>query len=369
MEDIIMTEADIDCVDYDNVCQEQPATILTMPNEILAKMIYLQTNNRTGYYYLPEIEELTIRLTGISYATCRLNQKRLAFYNAGVRLENSGLEQRRRGLRRQIVEAAQALWEGIDPYPVKVTNTETGEVTLQSRPFLPTQDTFRRFRDRFGPTNALPTLLFPMTDLSEVPTQVAYDPAGGWLEDPTKAVRTGAQFKAISAEWITHKAMLMLCKLIHWRDPDYYRKGQGGFVDNWRNAATTWHIARLESELASGATVGMELVAPHHRKGLQRLKAKLGVALLTSPTRRPQRGIDTSHEAYVEFESLERASRDAERKQAEAIKHFNKIVRATCTKCPETAMLFFPMGFEGLVEHMRIAHPRSFWEGKFHCLG
>ena len=52
----------------------------------------------------------------------------------------------------------------------------------------------------------------------------------------------------------------------------------------------------------------------------------------------------------------------------EAVSYFNKIVRATCMRCPNTGQLFHPIGFRGLVAHLMVTHPKDFWEGKIECL-
>ena len=352
---------------YASVCASllDPSRFLEMTSR---SPVHLGSNRKTPYYYAPEVAELVNILTGSQYDAIRLAQKVQQQHSVNVKLEASALEQRRRSVRLQLVWTAEALWEGRDPFPVRVANPATGESYDQPRPNMPNENAFRCFRMRFAPTRKLGSFLFAPAALAAQPSLLPYRSIKGWLEDPTKTLRTKEQFDAVGSEWLSDKALGMLSRLTSWRDPQYYCKGFGGFVDVWKITAFKWHVARVEQELTSGMMMRMEHLRPNLRKGIVELMDQLELVPENALPARPQRGIFTSPEEYDEFQRLDLAANDAERKHHEGVEIFNKIVRQTCMKCPENGLKFYPAGFEGLVEHMRLCHPSKFWEGIFYCL-
>lgn len=65
--------------------------------------------------------------------------------------------------------------------------------------------------------------------------------------------------------------------------------------------------------------------------------------------------------SFEEYLSLDRIATLAENERAERMKYFNKVVRASGSRCPVSRVPFEPMGFNGLVKHMRQKHPYYFW--------
>ena len=332
-------------------------------------------------FYRPEVDDLIRKATGLYLETQKLNHQTRQQMIEKERVGRSGLEGHRRIVRCLIVNAAELLWEGYDPSPTEIKNPETGEITdWQPREGMDSSETYKAFRDRFASTHKLKTFLFPDYLIDEFPTRLPYNPAGGWMEDPTMLLRKKEHFHNLTERWVADKAFEMLEKLTDWRHTNYYHKGYGGFVTNWTLAAKKYHVDRMEAHLETGATVHMEHVPIELRQagGLRRfhkLRAKCGLQDERSATmrplpQRPERGGFVAQYTFDEYVYLDQLAAAAEQERADAIKYFNKIIRHTCVGCPETALLFYPMGFEALVEHMRFAHAKRFWtKDDFHTIG
>ena len=331
------------------------------------------TTGSTQYYYLPEVDEILRSHTGLDVKIALMSHNRVLQQKEKARVQASNLERQRRIIRQQIVLFAQRLWEGEDPAPEEVIDVRTGKViAFEPRKTLTSPELYQCFRERFAPTAKLKEFLFPEHLLDIRPTDLPYNPLGGWLQDPTKKLRSFVTADNMSNRYVSDCAEKMLHCLTNWRDPLYYRKGMGGYVDSWMNAAKQYHINRLEAELASGLTVNMGYI-PTDCHGnsqfarLRRLRAKCGLQKLDSvhmdqvPKRPEREPLSASYPLY-EYIRRDQAVARAETKRAEGIKYFNKIIRETTTTCPSTALLFYPMGLEGLVEHMRVGHGDVFWQ-------
>lgn len=323
-------------------------------------------------YYRPEMDDLFRKATGVDVATQVLRHKARQQMLEKERVGRSRLEGRRRIVRCLIVAAAELLWEGYDPSPDEIIDPETGEVTdWQPRKGMNSSETYKAFRDRFAPTHKLKSFLFADYLLDQFPSRLAYSPATGWMEDPAMVLRKKDDFDILTERWVADRAFEMLEKLTDWRHEDYYHKGYGGYVTNWTEAAAKYHVHRMESHLKSGATVYTEHVPIGLREmpGLRRfrkLRVKCGLqdeisAGLRPLPQRPERGGFVTQYSFDEYVRLDQFAAAAELERADGIKFFNKIIRHTCIGCPESALLFYPMGFEGLVEHMRTSHGRRFW--------
>ncbi|MCJ1257558.1 hypothetical protein MMC24_005384 [Lignoscripta atroalba] len=334
----------------------------------------------TQFFFLPEVDHILRSNTGLDMKTTALVQKVLVQMAMKCRVEVSNVEARRRQVRRNVVAFAQMIWEGADPDPDELIDAETGKlIGWQPRPHLCSSDTFRVFRERFAPTSELGKFLFPSYHLALHPSQVLYDAASGWMEDPTTCLRIN-DFRQLTRRWVSDRAEEMLYQLTQWRDNNYYRKGFGGYISNWMNAAKEYHLARLDSELKSGSTVNMAYApavshGSHYFSRVRKLRAKCGLqsercAHMPSLPERPQHeGLVTQY-SLDEYIRLDQTAAKAEKDREEGIKYFNKIIRKSCVACPDTMLLFYPMGFEGLVEHMRVGHARLFWEtDSFHSIG
>ncbi|KAA6415373.1 MAG: hypothetical protein FRX48_00088 [Lasallia pustulata] len=306
-------------------------------------------NGSSMVFYRPEVDDLIRKATGLYLETQLLNHKTRQQMTDKVRIERSGLEGHRRIVRCLVVAAAELLWEGYDPSPNETKDPETGEVSdWQAREGMDSSDTFKTFRDRFAPTYKLKTFLFPDYLLDEFPTRLAYNPASGWMEDPTMLLRKKEHFDDLTERWVADKAFEMLIKLTDWRHTNYYL-----------------NMEHVPIELREAAGL----------RRFRKLRAKCGLQEEKSATmhplpQRPERGGFVKQYSFEEYVQLDQLAAAAEQERADAIKYFNKIIRHTCVGCPETALLFYPMGFEALVEHMRFAHARRFWtKDDFHTIG
>lgn len=323
-------------------------------------------------YYRPEVDDLIRKATGLYLETQIVNHQSRQQMTQKERVGRSGLEGHRRIVRCLVIAAAELLWEGYDPSPTEIKDPQTGEITdWQPREGMGSSETYETFRHRFAPTHKLKTFLFADYLIDEFPTRLPYNPASGWMEDPTMLLRKNEHFDNLTERWVADKAFEMLEKLTDWRNADYYHKGYGGYVTNWIQAATQYHIDRMEDHLKTGATVNLEHIPIERREAyglrrLRKLRAKCGLqneksASLRPLPQRPERGGFVSQYSFDEYVHLDQLAAAAEQERADSIKLFNKLVRHTCASCPETSLLFFPMGFEALVEHMRLGHAKRFW--------
>lgn len=323
-------------------------------------------------FFRPEVNNLVCTATGLYLETQELNHKARQQLTEKERVGRSGLEGHRRIVRCLVVAAAELLWEGYDPSPMEIKDPESGKIIgWQQREGMGSSETYQAFRDRFAPTQKLKTFLFPDYLLDEFPTRLPYNPASGWMDDPTMLLRKKEQFDTLTERWVADRAFEMLEKLTDWRHTNYYHKGRGGYVTNWIRAAKEYHVERMEASLEECATVNLEHVPVESRQASElrrfhKLRVKCGLQDERSTTmhplpQRPERGGLLSPYSFDQYVRLDQLAAAAEQERAAGIKYFNKIIRHTCVGCPETALLFYPMGFEALVEHMRSAHAKRFW--------
>ena len=344
--------------------------------------VYQVSSANTEIYFKPEIDHLLAYFTGLDFDTNLLVFKRWQQEAERERREISALETRRRAVRHLIVAAAEDMWNGIEPFPSPVMCAETGKILGWNRlPDSPTTASYKVFRTRFAPTSLLKTFLFPDYALCDSPFQLPYSAATGWMDDPTLSLKKTEDFRqVVTQEWVRDKARGMLSFLTDWRHTEYYRKGRGGYVTNWMDAVKEWHILRMEAELKSGAIVRMDHVPEEmqnekHYWRIHKLRIKLGLQdegskAMDPLPERPERGIVVTRAAYDEFQRLDQLADEAEQKRLEGIKHFNKIVRHACVACPDTSLLLYPMGFEGMLEHLRTWHPKLYYtRDDFHPIG
>ncbi|KZF24418.1 hypothetical protein L228DRAFT_96127 [Xylona heveae TC161] len=336
-------------------------------------------NNSTrpnAIFFRPEIDCILKGMTGYDATTNILLEKKEQFFLTNMRLEHSELESRRRLVRLEIVYVAERLWEGDDPYPEVRPDPVTGEMVLYRDPKVPQPGVFRIYRERFAPTDKLRHFLFPCSALAHEPSKLPYSAARGWLFDPTLRLRSTEDFAKLGKHWYINTALFMLNRLIDFRHECYYMKGRGGFVTGWVEAAKDWHLKRLENELVSGATFRLEKLSNGQREhklhyNLFKVMDRLGLepndqCRVPAVPRRPEFSDNLSDEDFLQ---LDEAALVAQGKRALQIKQFEKVIRYSCTRCPETGGLYYPIGFEGLIEHMRIGHATLFWEGCFHSVG
>ena len=299
---------------------------------------------------------------------------------AKQRLQRSKLELDRRIIRRKLVYIAKMIWEGLDPNP-NILMSEDGVVSYHASSKLVSPETYRTFRERFAPTAELEKFLFPDYLVVDNPYyQTTYNGDSGWLYDPSTIIDKNKSLGDIPHGWYCEQAARMLHQLTNSRQRNYYLKGYGGYVDAWVKAGTKYHLNRLKAEIDSGVTVSLAHTPVQFHNSdefdrIRKLRAKCGLQTegygMMSPL--PQR-VDvndfSSECSFEEYLELNRVAAVAEDDRRTKIKYFNKIIRHTCVGCPITGGLFYPMGLEGLLEHMRTAHPREFWEtDDFHVIG
>ena len=300
---------------------------------------------------------------------------------------SSGTDLNKRLLRERLVEYAQAVWEGRDPCPdyKSPLGKEATKACLEFRKQACCPDRFRAFRERFAPH--VRPFLFPEQWTSG--TVVNGQLLNKWLDDPVPGLlglgprSTRRQHSEVDSHAVFRAAEAMLVLLTDWSTEGYYRKGRGGYVTAWVQAATDYHVARIEHNLDTGAIVEMRGIDPdfHHLpeySRLRELRVKVGLHTInevqlprvpTHPDITRYRERPLRH--YIrDVKAAQRAQADRRMK----VKFFNKFMRATCNVCPETTGLFFPPGLEGLVSHMEKGHARKFWEtddvdpiGKYLC--
>ena len=332
----------------------------------------------TQHLYLPEVNNTLRYHTGLDAKAILLINSKSKQKRERERIQVSILERERRSVREKIVLFAQRIWEGEDPAPDEIFDEQTGKVVaFEPRKRLNDPRVYKHFRERFAPTARLKEFLFPEYLLNSRPADLPHDSSSRWLQDPTKALKTIAALNTLSDRDISNHAEEMLYCLTSWRTSSYNQKGMGGKVDSWVNAAKMYHIARFEAELTSELTVciGHAPDTIHDSSQftkLRRLRAKCGLqnpnsACMHQLPKRPERGPLGANYSLGEYIKLDKVAARAEAKRAEGIKYFNKIIRKTTTVCPCTGLLFYPMGLEGLVDHMRLGHGQLFWESdNFH---
>lgn len=216
-------------------------------------------------YWRPEIDRIVCEKQGFDCATTASMRKDMKQQGEKERHANSRIEKLRRVARCKIVSYARIIWEGVDPMPISVRRyceiQKAWYLDIRNRPNMPDPGTFRDYRERFAPTHKIHEFLFPDYKLSEMPTSLPYDPASGWLKDPTMSLTKAQQFSDNEDSFV-FEALKMLLALADWSHPCYYSKNiwgvaLGGLVTTWVNAATEHHVNRLERLLIEGVTVSI----------------------------------------------------------------------------------------------------------------
>ncbi|MCJ1402068.1 hypothetical protein MMC11_005287 [Xylographa trunciseda] len=343
-----------------------------------ATMSFFRSPHGKAMFFLPEIDDLVRQQTSLDLKAHTLVAKQCRYALEVNRVQRSILEARRRVIRLKIIAFAKLIWEGIDPDPDLVN--KNGVLTLEDRPHLSSPATYRRFRERFAPTSDLEKFLFPSYLISDQPRDVPYDDLSGWMADPTTAISRNTSVKDVNGRWVSDAAESMLLHLTLWYDPHYIHKGFGGYVVSWVKAAKEFQTRRLEAELESGLTVeiGWAPVLSHglyDYARIRKLRAKCGLQeegdleMAGVPKRLDVHDFSVPYtlEQYVR---LDNRAAVAARKQRRKINDFNKIIKHTCVSCPATGGLFFPMGIQGMLDHMIVFHPLKFWySDDFHIMG
>jgi len=180
-----------------------------------------------------------------------------------------------------------------------------------------------------------------------------------WLDDPTISYRKQADFE-ISDAVVESMALRMLHNLVDFRSECKHLTGSN--VATFIEAANEYHKSRIEAELMSGQTLQMEFFPPHlstynskadPRRGLIKLRGDLGL--------RPLPLVPYDHDNYPATSEMAQEMR--------ANKYFHKLAMESCRRCPYSTYIFFPVGIDGLLKHMRKDHPSTFWTGTFHYIG
>lgn len=346
-------------------------------NTIGIKAIYKVKANSAPQYYRPSVDVVLRELHDTGVADLVLQKEIFMSERKLGLLAATKVEAQRRIVREAITKAAEQIWDGFDPYPAKIRNVRGEVVTSQTNPALPTVDQWKSFRDRFCPTSKLKEMLFPSAKVIDPPTSASVQKDHQWLYDSTMELKTQTDFNRLTPQWITATALDMLYQLVDYTDAHYAEDGHGGSITTWVEAAKDWHIERLDTELASGSVMAMQHITPAMRvhndgmhRGIANLRERLGI------TRNPQhlQHVPEADKALIRslFEKENRGSptyrHNPTATEATVNKYFHRIIREACSRCPVSSFLFSPIGYEGLLEHMRSHHPDIFWVGNFHSL-
>ena len=341
-------------------------------------MTCYRTRSGTKMFYLPEIDDLVRQQTGLDIRAHALVAKQCKHSLEVFRVQRSKLESRRRDIRLKIIAFAQKIWDGEDPDPDRVS--ENGVIHLKSRVHLTSPDTYRVFRERFAPTSHLSRFLFSEHLTSDRPQEATYNYCGGWLEDPTKSLPRCTTVDVLSSRWLSDTAESMIALLTSVFDSRFRLKGFGGFVGEWVKAAKHYHIERLEGEVECGMTVAMAHKSSNEysyedSQRIRKLRAKCGLQeegqlLMTALPSRIEVHDFSNQLSLNDYMMADHAAAIAIRDWKKKIDDFNKIIKKTCVICPNTGGLYFPMGIEGLVNHMLTFHDAIFWlSDDFHVVG
>jgi len=303
---------------------------------------------KTSIYYRPSLETFLDTYTDKTLAQWLEVKMSGEVEKLKESIESKTLSSKRRELRVKIVQAAEQCWE--KPPPAK--NDDMPDLTEPASP----KEKFLLFKTTFAPTAKLAGFLFAPWLLSEDYSSTALMLDYKWLKDPASNLNNATlDFKLADKKWIRQIASEMLRQLTDYTNHLYAEKGNGGSVTTWIKAANEWHTARINNELADGSTTRLEHITLTMRymnggfhRGITELRKRLG---LTG---------DPHHAAHPELWNSKR--------ERAANRHFHRIVSQSCRRCPISSYMFFPCGLEGMLEHVRIAHPAHFWTGDFHSL-
>ncbi|MCJ1479203.1 hypothetical protein MMC13_007887 [Lambiella insularis] len=357
-----------------------PSAVSMLPDKdlVLASVTLRSVRfSTTPRYFLPEIDDIVRQVTGIDLKTHALIMKKCRSFLEANRVHKSAIEARRRDIRLAIIEFAKMIWDGEDPAPDLIP--ENGGVSFRGRPHLSSPDTYRLFRERFAPTAELGKFLFAHYLVAAEPRESPYDLFTGWLTDPTKSLPRTTTVGDLTHRWISGAAESMLSHLTCFRDSRYITKGFGGSVGIWVKAALDWHTRRLETEIDSGyiVSIGWAQASTHGTpqfRRIRRLRFKCGLqgagGLLRPIPNRVEVDDFSTPLTLEQYIALDRYAVTAAEDQMQQVKDFNKIIKRTCVACPQTSLLLYPMGIEGLLQHMMHSHLRRFWTtDDFHIVG
>ncbi|KAI9789452.1 MAG: hypothetical protein M1833_002410 [Piccolia ochrophora] len=319
----------------------------TMPGVVLG-------NRNTGYYYRPQVDELVRKLSdgdGLSALILKKEAQKQLIVN--LHLDTSSMEARRRPVRWELIRCAKHFWEGKDPYPapMHLQGADDDPMDGNRADVRPHPSTFRCFRTRFAPTKLLETFLFPPSSLVAKPSELPYNSAKGWLEDPSKELRHTNEFDGLTQEWYITKAYDMVDRLTNFHYVRYCKSGYGGFVDTWNKAAYEYHLSCLEHEVSVGNTLRLW----DEDLQIERVKMELGIP-------DDAVGVPPGERATV-------AQLKSHNRHAPLIKIFNDLMRETCFVCPVTMSHFNPHGFKGLLDHVKNVHTKEYWTKNLSCVG
>lgn len=353
-------------ISYAQVCA------LFQSDEVLYYLSLMSYQHRgTNYYYRPAVDNVVARKGGPTLQDINLAM-RFCEVEHHRRLAGSQLEKKRREIRLLIVNLAQYLWEGIDPFPDTET-TADGNVVETPRPKYSDPQRFKCFRERFCPTSTLPKMLFPSLSLTGIPSDEDYKiKDGGWLPDPAVVIVRRAFAIHYNMREFLDVADMMLNRLTDYANPGFYHNSRGGYVRAWVDGAMKYHTNRIEAEIESGAIVHLEGVPEYAQYdvkygNLHTLRRGLGLEnpltgdFIAPSLRRPNLAQRTSSDDHTLMKA-DAAALAQQNQHKDKIKAFNKIIKADCVSCPSGSGMFNPRGLEGLAHHMRVCHAYMFWE-------
>jgi hypothetical protein len=322
------------------------------------------------YYYIPAINMAALQLGWPSVDNIKSFVAQ-AHIDMARRVANHSLEHRRREYRNALVDVAKKLWDGIDPCP-DIAELSDGSLVDDPRPYYNDPERFRRYRERFCPTAKLPTMLFPLLDLTGIPSvQDATRKTGGWIPDPSRVTVKYHLPTPKNKRALVDLADRMLLRLTDYNDDYFYRKGCGGYVQAWVEGANRYHKNRIEADLSSGRIVRQENIPDYMKHDpmyakLHELRAVLGLEdihgnYVAPDVNRPKFSQRQNGE-YAALMKLDAHAIAVHKEHERKIKIFNKLMASNCSHCPTGSGLFNPRGLDGMLEHMRLSHAELFWE-------
>jgi plasmid stabilization system protein ParE len=277
-------------------------------------------------YWVPQVDDILRIATGLDYKTTVAKQRYFDHIYKATKVQR--WPEQARQLRLKIVDVAKKLWDS----PADLTAALGTE----------SSSNVRRLRETFVPTSKLPQFLFPEHALYEYADYLPYDADSVWLDDPVNGI------------WHIHEMsvcmhdQVRISQMAHKMVRDLL--SQKNKITTLCKAAHEYHVDRLRTSLQAD-TFLENLVTQYPRpdQAPQRLRVILSKLHLIKDQANHRIGLTP-------------------RGKAMAAAVLPKLLESACIVCPETQLLA-PRGIDGVLVHMRRAHPDKFWYEKFSILG
>ena len=313
-----------------------------------------------NWFYVPKVNE-ELRVRGLpAVEMLELQQKKGVHAHQMQILEHDQAEVIRRQMRRAIIKIAVAIWEGTS-VPQALRNAGRKVSTKALKMYVVDPDEYRFLRESWLPSSKLEKFLYPKWRLHDHPTSCPYE-AGPWLTDVTfdwiQSYR--ADLENIKNFTLVNIARNLIRRLTAFTDDGLSLAGNGWKLPAFREAARSYHETRILKHLDEWRILHMQFVKPADRnnpkyqfihclrKRFNLVSVHGGEEVVRSfPERRDPSVRDgmTVHE----FRVLDQRIVEEQNSYRERVKHFNEIMRRSCSMCPVTHDLFSPGGLGGLL--------------------